>query len=81
MVHTVSGAVNREPTVEPAVRSASFWVTSDIVGLPRLIASMRRDRTMRVQDIAFGPAQRLSATYTGKPVSDWGGLVLLLRYL
>ena len=36
---------------------------------------------MPAQDIAFGPAQRLSVTYTGKPVSGWGGLVLLLRYL
>ena len=36
---------------------------------------------MRAQDIAFGPAQRLSVAYTGKPVSGWGGLVLLLRYL
>lgn len=33
------------------------------------------------QDTVFGPAQRLSVTYTGKPVSGWGGLVLLLRYL
>jgi len=36
---------------------------------------------MRDEDTAIGPAQRLSLAYTGKPVSGWGGLVLLMRYL
>jgi hypothetical protein len=36
---------------------------------------------MRQEDTAIGPAGRLSVRYTSKPVSGWGGLVLLMRYL
>jgi hypothetical protein len=36
---------------------------------------------MHEQDSAFCAAQRLLVRYTGKPVSGWGGLLLLMRYL
>jgi len=36
---------------------------------------------MQENDTAIGAAQRLSVRYTGKPVSGWGGLLLLMRYL
>ena len=37
---------------------------------------------MREQSSVFGgPATRLELRYTGKPVSGWGGLVAVMRYL
>jgi hypothetical protein len=36
---------------------------------------------MRDEDSAIGAAGRPAVRYTGKPVSGWGGLVLLMRYL
>ena len=36
---------------------------------------------MRVKNTRFGPAEQLEVAYTDKPVSGWGGLVALIRYL
>jgi len=36
---------------------------------------------MHAQDTDFTPSERLAIAYTDKPVSGWGGLVALVRYL
>src|SRR5204862_7949241 len=52
------------------------------LGFARLNENRRRDRTMREQSSVFGgPATSLELRYTGKPVSGWGGLVAVMRYL
>jgi hypothetical protein len=51
------------------------------LGFARLNKCQRRDRTMQRQNSVFGgPATSLELRYTGKPVSGWGGLLVVMRY-
>src|SRR5713101_3494930 len=53
-----------------------------MLGFGRLNENRRRDRTMQEQSSVFGgAATSLELRYTGKPVSGWGGLVAVMRYL
>ena len=42
----------------------------------------RRDRTIRKQgSVLGGGSASLKVTYTDKPVSGWGGLVAVVKYM
>src|SRR5262249_16773849 len=53
-----------------------------MVGFPDSAVSQRRDRTMHKEGSVFGePSASLTGRYTSKPLSGWGGVIAVVRYM